>query len=136
LGQISLESIAAIVIVREVTTLMNTGKITLVRSVLLAMVLQGSSMARSQATMSPQDRQEYLQKLQQILPTDPSFDAWLKKTNALPTDFNTLPRSNSLPDPLKFLDGHTVRTATQWPARREEIESLSQKYVWGVPAET
>jgi len=49
----------------------------------------------------------------------------------LPPDFNALPRQNSLPDPLKFLNGRTVRTAAEWPARKEEIGSLSQKYVWG-----
>jgi hypothetical protein len=37
-------------------------------------------------------RQAYLTKLLEILPPDPPFDAWLKKTNALPPDFNSLPR--------------------------------------------
>jgi dienelactone hydrolase len=81
--------------------------------------------------MSVEDRKAYLEKLEQILPPDPSFDAWQKKTNALPPDFNSLPRHNSLPDPLTFLDGRHVTTAAQWPARREEISTLSQKYVWG-----
>jgi pimeloyl-ACP methyl ester carboxylesterase len=98
---------------------------------LFVVTVGGEVSAQTQASMSTQDRQHYLEKLQQILPPDPSFDAWLKKTNALPPDFNALPRNNSLPDPLQFLDGHVVRTAAQWPARREEIKSLSQKYVWG-----
>ena len=67
----------------------------------------------------------------QILPPAPPFDVWLKKTNALPPDFNSLPKHNSLPDPLTFLNGRPVTTAAQWPARREEISKLSQKYVWG-----
>jgi dienelactone hydrolase len=81
--------------------------------------------------MSTVERQQYLDKLLQILPPDPPFDAWLKKTNTLPPDFNSLPRHNGLPDPLTFLNGHPVATAAQWPARREEISKLSQKYVWG-----
>jgi dienelactone hydrolase len=81
--------------------------------------------------MSTADREQYREKLLTILPPDPPFDAWLKKTNALPPDFNSLPRHNSLPDPLTFLNGHPVTTAAQWPARREEISKLSQKYVWG-----
>lgn len=81
--------------------------------------------------MSEQDRSEYRAKLLKILPPDPPFDEWLKQTNALPPDFNSLPRQNSLPDPLTFLDGHKVATAAQWPARREEISNLSQQYVWG-----
>jgi hypothetical protein len=83
--------------------------------------------------MSTADREQYRDKLLQILPPVPggSFDAWIKKTNALPPDFNSLPRHNSLPDPLTFLNGRSVTTAAQWPARREEISKLSQKYVWG-----
>lgn len=91
----------------------------------------GGGLAVSQAPMSSQERADYLQKMQQILPAVPSFDAWVKKTNALPPDFNSLPRHNSLPDPLTFVDGGRVATAAQWPARREEISTLSQKYVWG-----
>jgi pimeloyl-ACP methyl ester carboxylesterase len=74
---------------------------------------------------------EYREKVQQILPADPYFDAWLKRTNALPPNLEALPRQNQLPDPMRFLDGHKVLTAKDWAARREEINSLSQKYVWG-----
>jgi dienelactone hydrolase len=98
---------------------------------LIAMVLGTVGHSQTQKPMSTEDRQDYLQKLQQILPPDPTFDTWLKKTNALPPDFNALPRHNPLPDPLTFLNGRTVTTAAQWPARRAEISSLSQKYVWG-----
>jgi dienelactone hydrolase len=94
-------------------------------------ILLANVHAQAPDKMSTQERQEYLQKLQQILPSDPSFDAWLKNTGTLPPDFKALPRQNSLPDPLKFMNGRTVRTAADWPARREEIGSLSQKYVWG-----
>jgi pimeloyl-ACP methyl ester carboxylesterase len=111
--------------------LMIRGKRTFVRVLLFAVVVGGSASAQPKGSMSTQDRQQYLEKLQQILPPDPSFDAWLKKTNTLPPDFNALPRNNSLPDPLQFLDGRTVHTAAEWAARREEIKSLSQRYVWG-----
>ncbi len=42
-----------------------------------------------------------------------------------------MPKQNQLPDPLISLDGHRVSTAIDWAARREEIDTLSQKYVWG-----
>jgi hypothetical protein len=87
--------------------------------------------AQEQASMTTEQRQEYRDQLLKILPPDPTFDAWIKKTNALPPDFNSLPRQNLMPDPLTFLDGHKVTTAAQWPARREEISKLQQKYVWG-----
>jgi pimeloyl-ACP methyl ester carboxylesterase len=69
--------------------------------------------------------------LQEILPVDPSFQAWLKKTGELPPDFGALPRVNSLPDPLRFFDGRPVRSLKDWPARRAEIWQLSQRYVLG-----
>src|ERR1019366_9827483 len=79
------------------------GNRALIGAALLATVFSIGARAQSQAPMSTQDRQQYRDKLLQILPPDPSFDAWLKKTNALPPDFNSLPRHNSLPDPLAFL---------------------------------
>jgi dienelactone hydrolase len=97
----------------------------------LFVVLKAGAQSLPQAPMSEADRVEYREKLVRILPPDPTFDEWLKKTNALPPDFNSLPRQNSLPDPLTFLNGKKVATAAQWPARREEISNLTQKYVWG-----
>ena len=81
--------------------------------------------------MTPAERRQYLDKLQQILPDSPAFDAWLQKSGELPPDFDALPRVNSLPDPLKFLDGKPVRTAAEWRARRAEIWQLYVKYILG-----
>ena len=100
-------------------------------AIILSMVAHAQTQAPMSGPMSTADREQYREKLLQILPPDPPFDAWLKKTNALSPDFNSLPRHNSLPDPLTFLNGRAVTTAAQWPARREEISKLSQKYVWG-----
>ena len=47
---------------------------------LLALALGAAGgAAQTQAPMSTEDRQQYLDKLQQILPPVPSFDAWLCK---------------------------------------------------------
>lgn len=88
-------------------------------------------MVRPATSMTPEERGAYLQKLQQILPEAKDFDAWLEKTHELPPDFDLLPRNNRLPDPLKFLDGRTVRTPQEWAARRSEIKDLFQKFVVG-----
>ncbi|MGH9654488.1 MAG: alpha/beta fold hydrolase, partial [Bryobacteraceae bacterium] len=85
----------------------------------------------SVSTATRQDREEYLKKLLQILPHSPFFNKWLEKTGELPPDFDALPRVNTLPDPLKFLDGRRVSSTEQWHARRAEIQQLSEKYVWG-----
>ncbi len=78
--------------------------------------------------MTEAERRAYRDKLQEILPPVPSFNEWLKKTDALPPDFDALPRNNELPDPLKFLDGRPVKTPADWQARREQIIELFEKY--------
>jgi dienelactone hydrolase len=95
-------------------------------------LLASAAVSRAQdSAAAKQNPQQYLEKMQQILPPDPPFDAWLKQTGTLPPDFDSLPKHDQLPDPLTFLDGHTVKTAADWPARRAEIMNLFQKYVWG-----
>jgi pimeloyl-ACP methyl ester carboxylesterase len=81
--------------------------------------------------MTPDERRQYLEKLQQILPDVPSFTAWLQKTGEIPPDFDSFPRVNGLPDPLHFLDGRPVRNAQEWRARRAEIQQLFEKYDLG-----
>lgn len=100
-------------------------------AVCVVMLLACGAVGRADDKGASLSRQQYLEKLQQILPPDPPFDAWLKQTGELPPDFNALPKHDQLPDPLSFLDGRTVKTAAEWPARRAEILSLFQKYVWG-----
>ena len=94
-------------------------------------VLVAAMMTVPGVAMTPEERRQYLDKLQQILPDAPAFNAWLQKSGELPPDFDALPRVNGLPDPLQFLDGKPVRTAAEWRARRAEIWQLSQKYVAG-----
>jgi len=78
--------------------------------------------------MTEAERRDYLKKMEAILPNVPSFTQWQEKTGELPPDFDSLPRVNGLPDPLKFLDGHMVKTPQDWPARRAEIRKLFEKY--------
>src|SRR5215469_157717 len=78
-------------------------------SILLALVLL-SGLQHADA-MTVAERRQYLEMLQHILPPVPSFQGWLDKTGELPPDFDSLPRVNGLPDPLRFLDGRLVRTA-------------------------
>jgi pimeloyl-ACP methyl ester carboxylesterase len=83
------------------------------------------------SAMTVEERRQYLEKLQQILPDVPSFREWLQTSGELPPDFDTLPRINGLPDPLKFLDGRAVRTPQDWSRRRAEIRQLFEKYQLG-----
>src|SRR5262245_13943632 len=77
--------------------------------------------------MTPEQRKTYLDKFVQTLPAVPSFKAWLDRSQELPPDFDTLPKMNGLPDPLRFLNGRTVKTAEDWKARRAEIFALEEK---------
>lgn len=79
--------------------------------------------------MSVEERRQYQENLEQILPTVPSFDEWLGKTGELPPDFDALPRVNSLPDPLTFVDGkRKVKTPADWRKRRAEIIKYYEMY--------
>lgn len=97
------------------------------RRILFSVLLILTALPQLRA-MTPDERREYLAKLQAILPDVPSFREWLDKTGELPPDFDSFPRVNGLPDPLKFLDGRPVRTALEWKARRAEIRQLFEKY--------
>jgi len=58
------------------------------------------------------------------LPDAPQFAQWQQRTGELPPDFGALPRNNFLPDSLTFMNGRTVRNASDWTARRTEIRQL------------
>ena len=66
---------------------------TALRLLLMLLAMAGSQPA---GAMTPQERREYLAKLQQILPDAPAFREWLQKTGELPPDFDALPRINGL----------------------------------------
>jgi pimeloyl-ACP methyl ester carboxylesterase len=86
--------------------------------------------------MTPEERKAYTEKLVQILPPVPAgrgaggdpFTQWLQRTGETVPDFDALPRSNALPDPLTFLDGKPVKTPEDWKARRAEIIKLLMQY--------
>ncbi len=80
--------------------------------------------------MTEEERRQYLEKLQQILPDVPSFREWLQKTGELPPDFDALPRVNGLPDPLQFLDGRPVRTARSGERAAPRSGTSSKSTTW------
>src|SRR5271167_2986865 len=112
---------------RERATLRRSGRRDMTRYILCAAILL-AALTHPLPAMTPQERQQYLEKLIQILPDVPSFKQWLEKTGELPPDFHAFPKTNGLPDPLKFLDGRPVRTPSEWKARRTEIRQLLEKY--------
>lgn len=82
-------------------------------------------------SMTLTERRDYLQWMLKTLPDDPPWDAWQRQSGELPPDFDALPRSNLIPDPLHFLDGRPVASRQDWAARRDEIFTLEQKYQTG-----
>jgi dienelactone hydrolase len=94
---------------------------------LLALIV----VAQSSAATTPEVGKAYRDRLVQTLPAAPSFNAWLQRTAELPPDFDALPKINGLPDPLRFLDGHMAKKASDWKARRAELFAVEQKYDLG-----
>ncbi|HEX4998609.1 MAG TPA: alpha/beta fold hydrolase [Terriglobia bacterium] len=81
--------------------------------------------------MTPEERRAYLNKFVETMPVVASFNTWLQRAGELPPDYDALPKINSLPDPLRFVDGRPVKSANDWKARRAEIDALEQKYDLG-----
>jgi dienelactone hydrolase len=61
----------------------------------------------------------------------PIWESWLRRTGELPPDFDPLPARALPPDLLTFQDGRPVTDSRQWAARREEIRSVLQQYMFG-----
>jgi pimeloyl-ACP methyl ester carboxylesterase len=77
-------------------------------------------------------KRDYLEWMQRTLPESPEWKAWQQASGELPPDFGELPKSNLLPDPLRFLDGRPVgNTTAEWQTRRNEIRQLFEKYITG-----
>lgn len=81
--------------------------------------------------MTLEERRGYLGWMQSALPAAPEWSAWQAKTGELPPDFDALPMSNVLPDPLRFADGRTVNDPTGWRERRVEIRRALEQWVVG-----
>ncbi len=80
---------------------------------------------------SPARRKAYLEEIRRLLPRSEPWEKWLAASGELPPDFERMNGIPHLPGPMKFADGHLVREAAQWPARRTEILQLAQRYVFG-----
>jgi pimeloyl-ACP methyl ester carboxylesterase len=78
----------------------------------------------------PAVQQELLNEMLRIFPKSEPWEQWLKRTGELPPDFDALPSTPFLPDPLRFQNGAEVKRA-DWPGRRQELLGLFQKYVLG-----
>jgi pimeloyl-ACP methyl ester carboxylesterase len=88
--------------------------------------------AAASLSLRADEREKYLQWMQQNLIDVPEFTAWQKATGELPPDFDLLPRQNLLPEPFTFLDGSPVpKTPAGWNERRAEIKDLFERYVTG-----
>ncbi|MEJ2647673.1 MAG: alpha/beta fold hydrolase [Sedimentisphaerales bacterium] len=110
-------------------------------NIIIIMILSISSLANESSkdsssqiskpgrTETNQSRREYLENLLKILPELPTWNQWLETSGELPPDFDTLPRINSLPDPLTFADGkRKVKTIEDWKERRAEIIRYFEMY--------
>jgi dienelactone hydrolase len=80
---------------------------------------------------SPQAQHDHLAWMLASLPNAPRFTEWQQRTGEQPPDFDAFPRNNVLPDPLAFMNGRTVRNASDWTARRTEIRQQLERWQVG-----
>ncbi len=97
--------------------------------------LAGALGANAQSpTEDTAKRRAELQRLLRILPRSEAWERWLARSGELPPDFDALPRSADLPDPLLIsVDGRSIRISTResWYRRRRQLVQLFQHYVFG-----
>ncbi|MBW3624075.1 MAG: alpha/beta hydrolase [Armatimonadetes bacterium] len=102
---------------------------------LLLMGLMVIPMTTSPAAESDlSKRRATLDQLRRILPPSAPWEAWLEKTGELPPDFDAMPSTPGLPDPLvRRVNGKIVpvRTKAEWKERQEELRALFQQWVIG-----
>ena len=83
-------------------------------------ILAGSSIvmaADANATADTEKRKTFLIQLLASLPPDPHWNEWLQRTGELPPNFDRLPSSVDLPDPLLMEEGGKqvrITTKEQW----------------------
>ena len=94
---------------------------------LLGVALALVTLAHPLRAMTEQERRAHLEWMLKSLPNAPQFNQWQQRTGELPPDFDALPRNNFLPDPLTFMNGWTVRNASDWTARRAESSCLARR---------
>ncbi|MBN2508155.1 MAG: prolyl oligopeptidase family serine peptidase [Verrucomicrobia bacterium] len=76
-------------------------------------------------------RADALAHMRRLFPPSEPWEQWLRQSRELPPDFNLLPSTPFLPDPLRFADGGEARKE-EWPRRRRELLVLIQHYLTGV----
>jgi hypothetical protein len=95
---------------------------------LLGVALAFVALAHPLRAMTEQERRAHLEWMLKSLPNAPQFNEWQQRTGEIPPDFDAFPRNNFLPDPFTFMNGRTVRNASDWTARRAEIRQLLEKW--------
>jgi dienelactone hydrolase len=92
-------------------------------------------------------RKGYLEALQKVLPRtttneltgrmnggDRNWEAWVTRTGELPPDFESMPSSNLLPDPLVRVERASrtpITTLEEWAKQRQWIRSQFEHWVYG-----
>lgn len=66
-----------------------------------------------------------------MLPKSKPWEEWLAQSGERAPDFDALPDRPFLPETLRFEDGRTVGTRSQWRVRREELLDLLQHHLFG-----
>ncbi|WP_372634929.1 alpha/beta hydrolase family protein [Fodinibius sp.] len=106
------------------------------------------SHSSAHAQRGEEDRQQYLEQLQEVLlpdqqrnvnalpptPVDSTWTAWVERTGELPPDFDEMPSLPFLPDPLVLDEGDEhipVETISQWRKKRQWIKEQAQRWITG-----
>ncbi|HNT89392.1 MAG TPA: hypothetical protein PKL84_16130, partial [Candidatus Hydrogenedentes bacterium] len=80
-------------------------------------------------------RTGYLEQLRRLLPESKAWTGWIEESGELPPDFEAMPASAALPDPLER-DGARITTPEAWAEHRETLKALLAQWVIGTAPPT
>ncbi len=86
--------------------------------------------AATDRPLATDEQKAQLKEMLRILPKSEPWEKWLVASGAMPPNFNTLPTTPYLPDPLRFTNGREVKVE-EWLKRRAELLALIQYYITG-----
>src|ERR1039458_7698839 len=116
-------------------------------AVAAALILAPAGAMAADSDAALERRKQYLETLQKILPHttstqltgrisafDKDWEDAIKRTGELPPDFDSMPSTPGLPDPLVLhLDSGSVpiKTPEQWRQQRQRIRSQMERWIYG-----
>jgi len=100
----------------------------------LAAVVAGVSAYFSAGAADTPGRNAVMESLLRMLPQSQAWEQWLRQSQEVPPDFDSMPSIPGLPDPLQLRSTtpwRRLRSPEEWAAKRREVLASFDRYILG-----